>query len=293
VAWGFLGSLELVVSGWLLAGVAPSLSRPATVALCVTFPLSLLANWMGQLSPLVLLLAVTSWRLIQAGYDRAAGAALAFVTFKPQLVIVIIPLLLLRSMRGGRWGVVVGFLATTAILCLASSAFLPEWPHELLWALRYLPVPTAARPEIGVAWWTVLQAAGLQGWPLVGAYAAVALPMATLVVRSAWRVERPAFDLLAWGTLAAFFVAPYAQFYDFPVLLPALLLVLRRSGPILAMTLVLGIIAGLYVHLFAVLGWGVSPCSMFWFPVFLAIALASPALSDATRLRTPPPRWPL
>src|SRR5207248_612628 len=108
VLWGFFGSLELVAAGWLLAGLAPSLSRPATVALCVIFPLSWLAVWMGQLSPLVLLLAVASWRLSEAGYDRAAGAALAFVTLKPQLVVLLIPPLLLRSLRQRRWGVVVG-----------------------------------------------------------------------------------------------------------------------------------------------------------------------------------------
>lgn len=273
VVWGFLGSLALVTSGWLLAGVATGLSRPAVVALCVAFPLSLLANWMGQLSPLVLLLTVGSWRLIEAGYDRLAGSLLALATFKPQLVVLLIPILLLRSARAGRWGVVVGFVATAAALCLVSFVFLPSWPYEFLWAVRNLPVISAARPEVAVAWWPLLRAAGLSGWPLVGAYTSVALPMTLLIARLAWQARRPAFDLLAWGPLAAFFVAPYAQIYDFPVLLPAWFGALRRSGPVVTMLAVFAMTLGLYAHLFAIAGWGMTPGSMFWFPVSLTIAL--------------------
>ena len=287
VVWSFLGSLGLVTSGWLLTGVARGLSRPGTIALCVAFPLSLFASWMGQLSPLVLLLTVCSWRLTEAGYDQAAGSLLALATFKPQLVVVLIPVLLLRSARGGRWGVVAGFVATAVALCLISFAFLPSWPNEFLWAVRNLPVISAARPEVAVAWWTVLRAAGLSGWPLVGAYAAVALPMALLIARSAWRAQRPVFDLLAWGLLAAFFVSPYAQIYDFPVLLPAFLGALRRSGPVVTMISVFAMMLGLYSHLFAVVGWSITPGSMFWFPASLAIALATSAYRDKRLLHRP------
>ncbi len=250
------------------------------VLLCVCFPLSLLANWMGQLSPLVLVLTVCSWRLTEAGYDRTAGGILAFATFKPQLVVVLIPVFLLRSARAGRWGVVVGFVVTAGALCLVSFAFLPSWPHEFLWAVRNLPVISAARPEVAVAWWTVLRATGLSGWPLAGAYASLALPMALIVARSAWRARQQVFDLVAWGLLAAFFVAPYAQIYDFPVLLPAFFWALRRSGPIVTMISVFAMVLSLYTHLFAILGRGIAPGSMFWFPASLAITLAALAYRD-------------
>jgi hypothetical protein len=277
VVWGFLGSLGLVTSGWLLTGVAPSLSRQGMVAICIAFPLSLLANWMGQLSPLVLLLMVASWRLTEAGYDHLAGSLLAIGTFKPQLVVLLIPVLLLRSARAGRWGVVVGFVATAAALCLVSFAFLPSWPSEFLWAVRNLPVIATARPAVAVTWWTLLRASGLSGWPLVAAYATIALPMGLLIARSAWRAQRPVLDLLAWGLLAAFFVATYAQIYDFPVLLPAFFWALRRSGPVVTMSSVFAMMLGLYLHLYLLVGWGIAPGSMFWFPASLTLALAASA----------------
>ena len=181
----------------------------------------------------------------------------------------------------------VGFVATAAALCLISFAFLPGWPYEFLWAVRNLPVISAARPEVAVAWWTVLRAVGLSGWPLVGAYTFVALPMALLIAWSAWRAQRPVFDLLAWGLLAAFFVAPYAQIYDYPVLLPAFFWALRRSGPIVTAISVFATIFGLYIHLFAILGGGMAPGSMFWFPTSLAIALAISAFREKLLLCRP------
>jgi hypothetical protein len=277
LVWGFLGSLGLVTSGWLLTGVAPGLSRPGTVALCVAFPLSLFASWMGQLSPLVLVLMVCTWRLTEAGFDYLAGGILALATFKPQLVVVLIPALLLRSARARRWGVLVGFVAAAAALCLVSFALLPSWPYEFLWAVRNLPVISAARPEVAVAWWTVLRAAGLSGWPLAAAYAFLALPLALLIAHSAWQAQRPVFDLLAWGLLAAFIVAPYAQIYDFPVLLPAFVAAFRRSGPLVTVISILAMVLGLYIHLFAIVAWGIAPGSMFWFPALLMIALAASA----------------
>jgi Glycosyltransferase family 87 len=280
VIWCFLGSLALVTSAWLMTGVAPGLSRPAMVVLCVTFPLSLFANWMGQVSPLVLLLTVCYWRFTETGFDHLAGSMLALTTIKPQLVVLLIPVVLLWSARTGRWGIVVGFVATAAALCLVSFAFLPGWPSEFLWALRTIPMTSETRPEIAVVWWTVLRAAGLSGWPLVAAYAAVAVPMALLVALSAWRARRPLFDLLAWGLLAAFFVAPYAQIYDFPVLLPAFFAALRRSAPVVAMISVFTMIFGLYTNFVAVAGWGIAPGSMFWFPASLAIALVASAFRD-------------
>src|SRR5205823_1117697 len=80
-------------------------------------------------------------------------------------------------------------------------------------------------PWIGNTWLLLLKTLGLRGWALWALYLAGALPFLAAVLRTALGRGAALSGLLGWGILAAFFVAPYARHYDFPVLLvPALLL---------------------------------------------------------------------
>jgi hypothetical protein len=72
---------------------------------------------------------------------------------------------------------------------------------------------------------------------------AVAVPFLGLVLRAAWDRERPVRDVLALGLLAAFFVAPYARYYDYPVLLIPLFILLggrlsEKASMVLLMVLI-------------------------------------------------------
>jgi hypothetical protein len=165
--------------------------------------------------------------LLEGGRDQAAGALLAGATIKPQLAFVLLAGILFWSLRRRRWGVLRGFAVALGLLCLASTALLPSWPVQMLRATRVTPLPTELWPWVGVTWTLALRTLGLHGWLLGVAYAAVAIPIGVLTLGTAWNPTRPLGDVLALGTIAAFFVSPYAQLYDFPVLVIPLLVLLE------------------------------------------------------------------
>ena len=70
------------------------------------------------LPPLLFLIAV-AWKLLDDRRDVAAGCVLALATIKPQLTGMLLLVILCHSARSRRWGVVRGFAATLATLCLA------------------------------------------------------------------------------------------------------------------------------------------------------------------------------
>jgi hypothetical protein len=121
-----------------------------------------------------------------------------------------------------------GFAVGLGFLCLASTAVVPSWPAEMLRATRVTPLPTDDWPWVGVSWNLALRTLGLHGWILWLAYAAVAIPLTLMTLATAWDLDRPLGDVLALGLIAAFFVSPYAQLYDFPVLVIPLLVLLSE-----------------------------------------------------------------
>jgi len=106
-----------------------------------------------------------------------------------------------------------------------------------------------------------------------------------VVVRAAMDRTRPPREILALGLLAAPFVAPYARYYDFPVLLIPLLILLgdrlsERSGTVLLVVLVF------LPYLQLVIMWRIKDMvrlpgrtfpevTLFWVPMLLAVAWAA------------------
>jgi hypothetical protein len=248
--WAFLNVEGVLVAGALLHPAMPR-SPPWAPVLLAALPLfSLACVLLGQTAILVLFLAVLSWRLLEAGWDRAAGVALAWLTIKPQLTAVLLLALLVRLVRQRRWRVVGWFFFTLALLALVSTLVVPSWPAEMLQAPRQPPAPpTAYYPWIGNAWFLVLRALGLGGWRLWTLYLAVALPFLAVVVRAAFGRTCSLLELMGLGLLAAFFIAPYARHYDFPVLLvPLLALLGGRLRPRVAIPLALAFVVVPYVQ---------------------------------------------
>ena len=100
----------------------------------------------GQTSILMLFLAALAWKLMKRGNDRLAGAALACLTTKPQLTVVLVLALLLWCARQRRWGVVLGFAATLAALALLGAWIVPAWPIEMLRAAERHPAADGLFP---------------------------------------------------------------------------------------------------------------------------------------------------
>jgi hypothetical protein len=294
--WFFLNTWLLLASGVLLRDAVPGVPRSVPVVIVPLFLLSVQGVLLGQTAVVVLFLVVLVWRLLEGGWDRAAGAALAGLATKPQLAAVLILGVLIWSARRGRWGAVIGFFLTLAVLSLAGALVVPSWPLRMLEAMRKYPPPTMYFPWIGASWLLVLRSLGLRSWALGLAYLAAAVPLLAASLAAALDRSRPLRDTVALGLLSAFFVAPYARPYDFPVLLIPLLVLLgdrlsERSGAalVVAVTLLpyvqfilLEKYRGLYTATDLVL-----ESTFFWIPLVLSSAWFATGARGAAPMPVP------
>jgi hypothetical protein len=280
-AWFFLNTWFLLASGVLLREAVPGVPRSVPVVAVPLFLFSVQGVLLGQTSLVILFLVVLAWRLLNRGRDRAAGAALAGLVSKPQLAAVLILGVLIWAARRRRWGVVLGFLLTLSALSLAGALVVPWWPIRMLEAMRRNPPPTEYFPWIGASWLLVLRTLGLRSWALGAAYLAAAVPLTVAALVAALDRARPPRDTIALGLLAAFFVAPYARPYDFPVLLvPLLVLIGDRLRELPAAALLMAVVLLPYLqflllmkyrHLYTTTDF-VLESSYFWIPLLLAAA---------------------
>jgi hypothetical protein len=229
LVWFFLNIEWTFASGHLLGLLLPGLPRWLPMLLVPIFAFSLISLVLAQTVLLTLFLIVLVWRLLETRRDGWAGVALAWLTIKPQLTGILVAALLVWLLRQRRWSALMGFFATLVVLGLGSCLFVPTWPLEMLRATRQTPPPTDYFPWIGTSWLLLLRTLNLHGWALGLLYVAVAAPFLGLAARAAWDRNGSLRGILGLGVLTAFFVAPYARHYDFPVLLvPALLLLCGR-----------------------------------------------------------------
>jgi hypothetical protein len=218
VAWLFLNVEMALLSGYLLSQVVPQARSWIVQVVVPMFLFSLACMVLGQTSILILFLMVLGWWLLERQADRLAGATLAWLTIKPQLTAVLLLALLFWVLRQRRWRVAQGVCVTLGLLGLVSTVIVPSWLGDMLVAGRETPSPTEYFPWIGNTWLLVLKTLGISAWRLWVLYAAAALPMLLVVVRAALNGVALK-DLFALGSLAAFFVSPYARHYDFTILL--------------------------------------------------------------------------
>ncbi|MBV8127927.1 MAG: hypothetical protein JO114_09775, partial [Planctomycetaceae bacterium] len=196
-----------------------------------------------------------------------------------QLTILVLPGVLLWAARRRRWGVVVGFAATLAVLALASWLLIPGWLGQMLDAPRQTPPPTENSPWIGTTWFLLLKSAGFRSWSFWALYALVAAPLLATVLKASLDRSKPLHDVLALGLLAACIVAPYGRNYDFPVLLiPLFVLLGTRLSEIAGAVLLVALLLLPYAQYWIMARRGLvgqigrpSPEFLFaWVPLFLA-----------------------
>ena len=219
-------------------------------------------------------------------FHRWAGVVLAWMTIKPQLTAVLLLALLIWLMRQRRWAAVNSFLISMAVLIAVSTLIVPTWLFQMWAQMRETPMPTEYYPWIGNTWFLLLRTFGL-GQPILWLlYLVVALPFLGHVLHTAFQRSTALGDVVALSVLAAFFVAPYARHYDFPVLLIAVLVLLgRRPSSATLRLLVTALLLLPFLQLFLLAHFKVSgdsnstfllECSYFWIPV---LCLASWLLS--------------
>jgi hypothetical protein len=231
LVWFFLNVEFTLVTGLLLARTLGYGIGRIPFVLTPFFLFSVMAVLLGQTTMLVFFLIALAWMLLELRWDRSAGVALAWLTIKPQLTILLLLVLLLWLMRRRRFTALAAFAIMLALLCLVSTILLPGWLPAMLNAPRQTPSPTEHLPWIGNTWFLVLRSLGSSGPVLWLLYLAVALPLLVSIIQKAWFRQTALADLMAISLLAAFFVVPYARHYDFPVLLVPILVGLARFRP--------------------------------------------------------------
>jgi hypothetical protein len=177
---------------------------------------------LGQLAGVVALLQIGALEALRRHRDAIAGAALALSTIKPQMAILIIPLLLFWAASQRRWAFVTSFVLGLALLIAIPLAWLPAWPASWLAGLRHYSGYT----EFGSVTW-ILTTYSFETPPFVETVLTLAL-MAWFLVEM-WRRRRVGFESMLWAAALAVvlthFVSPRTATTHFgPLLLPLFML---------------------------------------------------------------------
>jgi hypothetical protein len=113
-----LRNLDLTLKPWALAAI--------TLWLIAFYP-NARTLLLGQLAAVVLACVVGAWWCIRMRHDAWAGALLAFSTIKPQMMILLLPLILVWAWQQRRHTLWLSFAIALGVLCLISFIILPTW----------------------------------------------------------------------------------------------------------------------------------------------------------------------
>ena len=131
----------LIVLGLGLARWRPSIGLQAALLLfAVLCYHGIRTMILGQFAAIEALLMVGALLAIQRRQDALAGILLGLSIAKPQMSVLLIPFVLLWSVRSGRSAVAAWAVATITGLVGASLLLIPDWP--LQWARQLVDYPT-------------------------------------------------------------------------------------------------------------------------------------------------------
>jgi hypothetical protein len=152
--------------------------------------------------------------------ERAAGVSLALLALKPQLFVLVLPVMLARLFIDGRPRIAASAAAVAAAMVVAPMAFVLAWPVE--WLSGVGPSRIGIAGLLPTAWGFAADVLGnaLWGVPLCAAL----LGTSALLAR---RVDPLA--LLALSLPLSLVITPHAWSYDFLVLAPSWAYVLART----------------------------------------------------------------
>ncbi len=188
----------------------------------------------GQLSPLVLLAWVVSYRCGARGHALWAGIALAGALVKPQLVVVPVVYLLVT----GRWRSLAGFAIGAGALGVVSAAIAGTWVSFVTYP-KFLLESLSWREEFGVnrldmfGWHGFFirhlpEAASMLRLPLTALLSGATLVAAIVIWRRRESIDAPWAAMFAMGA-ATVLVSPHIHTHDLLILmLPAALVAAQR-----------------------------------------------------------------
>ncbi|HCB50140.1 MAG TPA: hypothetical protein DEP47_11610 [Chloroflexi bacterium] len=232
----------------------------------------------GNPSILVALFTASALLAISREQDIVAGVLLGLATIKPQVVVLLIPLVLIWALSKRRWRLIGSTLGTLFFFVILSTALVPDWIlQNVRQILAYPGYTPAATPATVFFEW----------WPAYGRWFGylLTLVMSLLLLwcwNKAWRKEFKAFLLSAYATLTiTTFIGISTATSSYIVLFPALVLVFAewekkygRAGRWLVASTILLILVGLWaLFLTTKVGNFQNPIMFFPVPIFLIVAL--------------------
>lgn len=189
---------------------------------------TLIMSWLlfkvGQMDFLILGLTVWMIFLIEKNKGFRAGLLFPVLLFKPHLVLIFIPFVLIR---GGK-PFFKSALLSTGVLSLLSFLTIPDWPIQMLNMLRQ----SGQRTDNYWGFTTLPTLLGLQeNW---SGTANIPLIFAMLIVSFlvVWKYRNlPTIPLLSLALAASLLCAPRAYSYNLPFILPAMLWLSDNDNP--------------------------------------------------------------
>jgi hypothetical protein len=227
--WAIISELLLVSSAWLViralewGNCADWL--PWLIAIVMPFNPALLTILFGHLGILLLCVLCAVLFLVARGHYAPAGILLAVTLIKPQLMLLVIPVLLLALSWQRRWSFLAWFTISTLGLISVSWLLMPGWPTQWQQNLtRTASVRLTISPTIWGFSHTLASAlVRLDLWRVIGA------PICLLlmgVVGYLWYTGRNDVQrgrqlatLLSVTVVVSLLLSPYVLSYDFVLLL--------------------------------------------------------------------------
>jgi len=209
----------------------------------------------GQFAVIEAVLIAIALLAIQREWDETAGIVLALTIAKPQMSFLIIPFVLIWSLRARRFKIVGWFLGAITVLIAGSLIALPSWPLGWLGQLLSYPSYTDLGSPISILTREWIMASGKDD-PWFQWAAAL-----TIVIT----------NLIAFRTATTNFV----------VMLPALLIIFKtwedrwgKGGLIASLLTLLGLLVGLWVLFLATVQGNVEHAVMYLpLPILTLIGL--------------------
>ena len=248
----------------------------------------------GQFAVIEAVLIAIALLAIQREWDEAAGIVLALTIAKPQMSLLIIPFVLIWSLRARRLKIVGWFLGVITVLIAGSLIALPSWPMGWLRQLLSDPSYTDLGSPISILTSFLPGGGGIANLILTG--------LLSLYLLWEWIMaagkDDPWFQWAAALTIVITnLIAFRAATTNFIVMLPALLIIFKtwedrwgKGGLIASLLTLLGLLVGLWALFLATVQGSVEHAVMYLpVPILTLIGLLWSRwwVISSTRL----PRW--
>ncbi len=232
----------------------------------------------GNPSILAAFFTISALLAIRNEHDVLAGILLGFATIKPQVIVLLLPLIIIWAISRRRLRLIASTAATVGILIVFATAMMPGWIGQNLAQISAYPTYTlASSPRAVFEEW----------WSEIGSQLGTILTVLLVLIlfwqwRKAWKQDfQILFPIVMITLVITTMVGIATATANYIVLFPGLILIFStwesnspRYGRGLVLLTIFILFIGLWILFFSTLnGRTQSPVMFFPIPIFLLIML--------------------